>query len=395
MDFTIDTTELFGAVRAVSEVAPSSSPIRALRCIYLESDADTGALTLYANSYAAAIACTLKAKIEMPGKILIDAKFFLRLLERLCRDKFRQLRICEHRGNILLTSGVCQFLVPQLSEGFPKPSFEMPEQTMAISSKQIVDLVGKCGFAAASDQTANERLKSVFLTIEQNNLTMTASDGQVLARAMGQTDSNYSASALVPAAQLRQFAAIAQHYDMFRVGVTERSIIFARSNMLVSITRMPGQYMDTGAMLDMPISYKAEVDAVSLRNLMESAAIGSLGKAFRLGISTDSFIVEGTSADNRVQGSIPASNAIPSCGAIYALPAGPLTALRNMRGTITVSLTKKGHLFIRCDDMVFFQVASHAPVIQRKPKETPAKPEAAKKQKTSKPKSKKKKEVAA
>lgn len=149
MEFTANRMELLEMSKKVMKLANDSSPIEALKGIYVESDEDTGKVSMLTTNYEAAILMKEKASVARSGKIVFNAKMLTAVLASLSGEN---VELSADRGTLTIKADKTVFNLSCLSAAnYPKPVMPFPDE--AVKLKGICSLAKKTVFAVSKEES--------------------------------------------------------------------------------------------------------------------------------------------------------------------------------------------------------------------------------------------------
>jgi len=168
---------LLSGIQKVQNVISARATLPILSNILVE--AEQGKLKLTATDLDIGISCVVPVDIQEPGTITIPAKRFGDIIKELPDNN---ISINTKKNNqITIETKSCQFKIMGLSyEDFPKlPEFK-EGGVIKIEQSTLKEMLGLTSFAVSLDET-RYILNGILFKINQNNLTLVATDGKRLA----------------------------------------------------------------------------------------------------------------------------------------------------------------------------------------------------------------------
>ncbi len=172
MRFAINKENLLYGLTYVNRVIPSKSDIPYLTNVLLKTQDDE--IELFGTDIEEGIKTRVPAQIEEGGEVLINAKIFIDMIKKLPQGK--PIEIKEEENNIIVSSGKSSYRIVKLStEEFPKfPEIEGEE--IEFFQKDILDMIKKVKFSAASDDQY-PILRGVLFKMKDGLLEAFSTDG--------------------------------------------------------------------------------------------------------------------------------------------------------------------------------------------------------------------------
>ena len=280
MKVTANRVELLAAAKRTANVAPSSSPLDALRGVLMETDNTAGKLTLSATNLEIAIEQKIPCTCEDSDAVVINADLLAEMLTLLGGDTVEFQRE-PGKPQISIRSGQAGYTVPVMERGaFPKMEIPFPEDTITVTG--IPTMAKRSVFATGQDPE-QPLLKCIDLRFTKDGLRAVGSDGSCMVSAKGDDKSTGNIDLLVPAPSLLQLARMCGDKDEFRVGTTGKQIVFFRENFACSARLMDGEYINADQILGSLVnSFTVLTDVLELRQALNAVTAISSGNAVKL-----------------------------------------------------------------------------------------------------------------
>ena len=152
MRVTINRIELLSAAKRAAAIAPSSSPIKEIACVLLETDSGSGKLTVTSTNLETSLEQKLRCVSQEEDALAVNARLLSAMLEKLPGETV-ELRRNGHDPVFHLSSGDAVYTVSVFERGsYPKPEIPFPEDTVKVSG--IPTLARRTVFAASTDGNA-------------------------------------------------------------------------------------------------------------------------------------------------------------------------------------------------------------------------------------------------
>lgn len=368
MEFIANRLELLELSKKVMRLANEASPIEALKGVYLESNEDSGEVSMITTNYEAAIFMKEKATVLRSGKLVINAKMLTGMLTLLSGD---QVEFSATGNNtVKVSSGTCVYNIACLSgEHYPKPVMPFPDEAVKLSG--ICSLAKKTVFATAKDNS-KPALQCVCLKVRQNSAHAAACDGVRMMLVKGDAESSGEKEFLLPAGSFQILASISTDNDTFDVGLVGNEAVFTKNNMLFSIKQHSGSYIDTNQIIQsIKPMYTAITNAGHLRQALDLVLVGAGTMPVNLLFANDAICLkcDGDTGMSSSQTQANITGTMPEKGFLYN-PAYLLKLFQVLDGTVKLDIDGKGMMLIRAKNEIYFQL----PIIRahsKKEKETP------------------------
>lgn len=375
MRVTINRIELLSAAKRAAAIAPSSSPIKEMACALLETDSGSGKLTVTSTNVETSLEQKLRCVSQEEDALAVNAKLLAAMLEKLPGETV-ELRRNGHDPIFHLSGGDAEYNVSIFERGsYPKPEIPFPEDTVKVSG--IPTLARRTVFAASTDgNTGRPLLKCVNLTFTEDGLRAAGSNGTCIVTVSGDSKSAGNASLLLPAKSLDKLARMCGDEDVFRVGITGKTVAFLREDLIYSARLMEGEYIDTDRLTaSVQPQFQVLTDIPELRKGLESAIsfdpdgkVGLLFDGQRLTFQCRSKLGSSNTSTGVIQlrGSIQ--------GEYWFLTSNLEACFRALTGSVKLGVAAGGMLVLETEDALYLQTATRAPVIQaEEKKKAPAK----------------------
>lgn len=202
------------------------------------------------------ITCWIGAKVEQPGAITLPAKTLADLVNNLSPERV-DLVLDTNTQTVNLRCGGTRSNIKGIDPDEFPPVQQPDEGDFAVSGKVLKEMINQTVFAAATEDN-RPILTGIYTRLENDVLTMTASDGYRLAVRTTKLMENFATPVemVIPARALAEVARIISDDDA-EVMVTlpgERDIVlFQMPNVVVSSQLLDGKFPDVGAII--PRSY--------------------------------------------------------------------------------------------------------------------------------------------
>jgi DNA polymerase-3 subunit beta len=349
--------DLLPQARKTAAAAVSGGTLEILRGMRIDADSRAGIIRLTAANLEVSIQTVAYASVDQPGGLVMDAKLFLSILEKLPEDEI----YLELKKDVLrIQSGKAVYEVAAMPGKFPVPELPLPGNTVSVTG--LKSLVRKTVFAAAKEDEPRAALKCVRLSLTADGLLAAAANGFCLAETDGDRDCRGKISLLIPAEALRLLAAVCTDSDVFDLGITGdggKAVVFYDGILLFTARLIDGAFIDAERVFD---SFKPVSEAaVSVSALKESLhAIRACSETDRCGVAFEASGVRLTSGDDGASGSaIVEGVVIGAGGKTRFFNAAHLSDyIRALSGDVTLRLSAEGNLTASCGGTRYFQICT-------------------------------------
>lgn len=365
------------AIQAAKAVAKTST-IEELKGIHFEADAERNMVTLTATDNEVVVRASLPATVQESGTAVVPAQLFTGILQKLPET---EVNIASSVGNQMdFSAGTAFFRISVLpTNKYPMPELPFPEDSVAVQG--INSLYRRTAFAAA---TGNEKpvFTCIKLTLTSDGLRACACNGLCMAEARGDESCKGKVELLIPAASLGLLASMSQDSDIYQMGITGKSVVFWDGTLLFSARLLEGDFLDANTMFSsLSLCYTVQAKAEELAHGIASAtSVAGHGEKLKVEFRDHELYFSIESQYGAGAAPVPAivANAPPT--PIYYNPRVLQNCLRTMKGDVTLSFSREGHMVITSGGVRCLQMAMRPPQPEKKgkaPKKAAAAREAA------------------
>jgi len=356
MKFEVNRLVMLDAAKNTAQAAPSNAPVDVLNGILIESSGESGEVFLTATNYEVSIQQKAAASVEESGSMLVNARLLVNILTLLAGDfvtfSARDVDVVTVRG------GRCKFDIKCLpAEHYPKPVMPFPEETVTLSG--ICSLAKRTVFAVSKDER-RPALQCVNVKFRSNAVHAVASDGNRLMMIKDSADSRDEREFLLPGRALQMLASISTDEDVFEVGEIGNEIVFTRGDMMFTMKKLPGDYIDANKVMQgiIPV-YSAVTDARQMKDALDIMAVGTDGiETVNLALCAGLIVLRRDNAYSEAHSTVPATIAkdTPTKGFFYDL--GKLAKLfQIVEGRIKIEMDANGIMLVKTRNEVYFQTS--------------------------------------
>ncbi len=212
MKLTVSQAQLSHGLGVVSRAVSPRSTLPVLSNILIATD--EGRLRLSATNLELGITCWIGAQIEEEGSVTIPARIFSDLVSTLPGDKV-SLSLTTRTQTLNIHCGTSNFDIKGIdAQEFPP----MPTPDLAsgveLNVADFKEMIQQVGFAASADE-ARPVLQGVLMEINENQISMAATDGFRIAVRSAELSTAISnpVKVIIPARSLGELARIATNGD--------------------------------------------------------------------------------------------------------------------------------------------------------------------------------------
>lgn len=255
MKVSILQENLAHGLSIVSRAVSSRSTLPVLGNVLVATD--EGRLRLSATNLELGITCWIGAKIEEEGSTTVPARTFTELVSTLT-DKQVDIELNVRTQTLNVHCGASNTDLKCIdSQEFPPMPVPDLEDGIEINVADIKEMIHQVAFAASTDE-ARPILTGVLVTVEDNQITLSAADGFRLSirRAELSNPVHQSISCVIPARALTELARIATdgEKNLYMVLPQGRGqVIFHMENVELVSQLIEGSYPDLQQLI--PQSY--------------------------------------------------------------------------------------------------------------------------------------------
>ena len=360
MRIEINRLEVLAAAKKAARVAPSATLLEVLNGILIESNDDTGDVYMTATNHEQSIQMKLKASVSGSGAALIKPRLLVGMLS-LLDGEFVTLS-ADKPEVVTVTGGACKYEVNCLpAKHFPKPSLPFPEETAKLSG--ICSLAKRTVFAVSTNEH-KPALQCVSIRLRNNSVLAAACDGARLMLVKDAADSPDERELLLPGRSLQMLASISTDSDEFEVGDVGNEVVFTKSNLVFSMRKLPGEYIDTMAILkNISPAYVAAADSSKLKEALELLSVAAENEPVNLALTGGNVILRRGGDYSEAQSVIAASvsKATPDAGFWYSIE-NLRKLFQVITGRVRLELDAKGIMLVKTKSEVYMELPRREPV---------------------------------
>ena len=223
LNFTIERAAFLTAAKRAAQLAPSASPLEALKCALLEIDTGTRSLHMTATN----MEVTLRQDVPLLAyeggdtTFAIDVKLLSAMLANLPGNT---VECCKgDKDTLALSSDHAYYQVPTASgKGFPRMNITAPESVVKLSG--VPSMVRRAAFATDPNNSNMPLLRCVNLRLTSDGLRAVGSDGVCIVSAKGDKQCTGDQTFLIPAANLEKLAQLCSMWKLIERELPETHI---------------------------------------------------------------------------------------------------------------------------------------------------------------------------
>lgn len=235
---------LNSAVQTVQKAVATKPQLQILTGIYLSAHNDK--LELHATDYEVGIKCTIDAKVEQPGTIVLSGRYFQEMVRKLPGDTV-EISSSTEDHTIKIISNSAQFNLLSLPpEEFPVLKQLTSDDFMIVRDNVLKELIKKTVFACATDE-ARPIFTGGLLEFKGNEIIMVATNTHRLALKKDQNEQfTDDIQMIVPAKILSELSRIMTSEIPVDVKIyrLKNQVAFEFENVYIISRLIEGQFPD-------------------------------------------------------------------------------------------------------------------------------------------------------
>lgn len=347
MRFTVDQSQLFQALDAVSDVVPSKTSIPVLSHLLVvglqekgaQGGSSNGHLSLSATDLDISITATFSASIEEPGRFTVPARKFIEIVRELpegplsIQSEDQRVTLCSsalgdkapsvvpEKGGIQPGQGIYVLMglppedYPELPTGIEGTLLLFGENN-GFDGNTLKNMISKTAFAVSKDET-RPVLNGVLCQIRPEGITMVATDGHRLVRHSKSFDlkrylkGSEQTEVIIPPRALHHLVKLLSGANtLVRCVIGENHILFDLDHIKLFSRLIEGPYVDFEQVIPKNNIYRLSVSNSALTPSVRRVSILSNTQTHQIRLHLTSQGVELSAVSQEVGGeareSIPA-----------------------------------------------------------------------------------------
>jgi DNA polymerase III sliding clamp (beta) subunit (PCNA family) len=202
-------------------------------------------------------------------------------------------------------------------------------------------------------------MQCVNVKIRNNAVHATACDGVKLMMAKDDAYSPDQREFLLPGHSLQMLASISTDSDVFEVGDIGKELVFTRNNLMFSMRKLPGEYIDTNKLLKgvVPV-YSAVTDASQMKEAIGIVTAGAVGQEpVNIVLSNGQILLRRNGDYSEAQTTIPSVISMDSPDDGFFYDGSNLVKLfQVLEGKGKIEIDAKGYMLVKTRNEVYLQV---------------------------------------
>ncbi|MDE2572712.1 MAG: DNA polymerase III subunit beta [bacterium] len=298
MKFTCSTKDIAQAVGAASKVINAHSTVPILSNVLLAADA--GRVTVRATDLELTLEHSFGAEVQESGSVTVPAKLFAGYLGNLPAGVL-ELSGTAARATVKCEKSNYDFLALPAEEYPPLPGGGKAA-AWSISAKKFREGVQSVIFAASSEEARGAVLMGTLIEIQQQSLTMVATDGYRLAKWSTTLEQPYEGAAkyIVPSRALNEVARNlggAETVDVSVLGSNANQLAFGAGSTTIVVRLVDGQYPNYQQVIPPHFDRQVSVSAAALLGSLRRAELvaGDRASMVKLNVTGQQLIITANS----------------------------------------------------------------------------------------------------
>ena len=240
MKFQADREVLSDAVSFLVRLLSPRPQLPQLSGVMIEATKDEVQLSIF--DYEVAARGQIAAAIDLPGKVLVQARLLSEILSKLPASS---VAINLDESRLQVNSGSSKFSLSSMATTDYPDTPEFPAPTGKVSASEFTNGVSKVAVAASREEVTPV-LTAVMITASAKQLTMVATDRfRVAVKILPWTGKAVEREVLIPARVLSEISKTFSHDSELELGLGEGEkdmIGFSSGNKSVSTATIKGKY---------------------------------------------------------------------------------------------------------------------------------------------------------
>jgi DNA polymerase-3 subunit beta len=300
MKFDVSSTALLSRLQSISKVIASKNALPILECILFELQGNK--LVITASDVDTRMVTSLDVlNAEGSGLFAVTAKILLDPLKELPEQPLN-FEINDESMEILIyfENGKYNF-VGQKGDTYPQQKpLNDTNTTILVGAQRLLSGVSRSLFATAEDEL-RPVMNGIYFDIQQENLTIVASDGHKLVRLRDLSIQSPERASFIlpkkPANLLR--SVLAKETEEVKIRFDENNAYISGSNFEMICRLIEGRYPNYNSVIPQENPYKVTLDRISLLNALKRVSVFSNASSslVKLHVSPGQLIVSAQDID--------------------------------------------------------------------------------------------------
>ena len=269
MRFTISKTELSEALSIASKGRSARATLPILSGIYLRAEADS--LILQSTDLEISVRHTVNALVEEPGEAVVSGKIIVEIVKNLPDAAI----LCHTSGEELLVDCMNSHYAMKTLPAVDFPAFPSIEviDSITLPAADVSAMVKKVSKAVSRDES-HAILTGINLTVEEEDLTMAATDSYRLAIAHSVAEGHMGTFALiVPGSTFDDVCRLLSGIKEIEIGYSENQISFSFGPTVFITRKLEGNYPNYKQIIPKAKSLSATVDTQAFTTAIKRVSV--------------------------------------------------------------------------------------------------------------------------
>jgi len=298
LKITCNRLALHQAVQTVQKAVSAKAQLSVLSGIYLA--AADGQLELQATDYELGISCKIAADIQLPGKVVIAARYFQELVRKLSGETI-QIELSTAERSVQITSGSSTFnLLCMPVEEFPVLKPLINDQPIRLQTTILRELIQKTIFACSNDES-RPIFTGALLLIEEGTITMVATNTHRMAYKKDTAASEHPLKMIIPAKMLSELGRIMPAGDEnVTIYNLKNQVAFVFDNVYFLSRIIEGQFPDFNRVIPTQFNTTVQLKTDDFLAAVERVSLLSSSGDYnvvRVEVTADSLLVRSNNPD--------------------------------------------------------------------------------------------------
>ena len=287
MNFSISKRVLYNALTTVVRAISPAAPVPSLSGVKIDVLTDRVILT-GSDSNISIMTEIKESKADDPvqnelmileeGSVVIDAKWIIEIVRKLCSDIITFETI---DGTLtLIKGGSIEFKINGMRAiDYPRIDFTIDTPSFKMNTKMLSDIVKQTAFAC-SDKETRPALTGVNFKAKDNTLLCNATDSYRLATKKFNVEYPDTFNITIPAKTLSEIHNTVADELEFNMAISDTKLFVSTGNTIIRTRLIEDQYPDTTRLIPPSFTQELKIDAKELLNAVDRASfIKSDGKS--------------------------------------------------------------------------------------------------------------------
>ena len=294
MKFSCQTKSLKKALNQIEKVIPKQSTLAVLQNLFLSLK--NNELTLRGNDLELGIENKISVQDGEDGDVLIQAKTLSDIMSRLQSESIDVT--IDEQFTLALNAGDVNFKLLGLdAESYPAFPEIIQEQVFSINVGDLLEMIKQTIVAVSFDET-KKFFNGILISMEENNLNFTATDGFRLALkslTLPGDDTYHIKELIIPYKAVSEVSRLLYSYDhqkIVKVTLSQTQISFSCEDLLIISRLITGKFPDTKNVIPSSFSHEIKIPRLAFLQSCERASIiaASANDIFKITFKESNFL---------------------------------------------------------------------------------------------------------